>query len=61
MDNMNLNDVPDLKTKRYPKNISVAVSLEMFDYLERLKNKKNKQSNELLRMLLENFMKANPL
>lgn len=56
---MKLEDVPDLKGSRYPKRISVAVSEQVFQKLDQLKKNKRKDPSELVRMLIDEFLKEN--
>lgn len=54
---MNLKDIPDLKANRYPKRVTLALSVETYEALVRLKREQGKDTAELIRRLLDNFLK----
>jgi metal-responsive CopG/Arc/MetJ family transcriptional regulator len=55
---MKLEDVPDLKGNRYPARISVSLSSEAKTKLDSIKKIKGKDTSELVRMLLDDFLKG---
>ena len=51
-----LDEIPDLKSRKYSAIISVAVTQETKTQLEFLKREKRKDTSTLLRTLIENFL-----
>jgi hypothetical protein len=57
---MKITDVPDRKTSKYTERALIAITPEQKEYLLELKRRK-KDTSSLLRMLLDQFIKSNPL
>lgn len=55
-----LDDVPNTGNQ-YPKRLSLALSSEMSEKLDRLEKEKGKSKGALLRLLIEDFFRRNPL
>lgn len=58
---MNIDDIPSTKAISYPESVSIKLSTDAFNYLRDLKYKQKKDSSALLRMLLEDFIRKNPI
>lgn len=54
---MKLEDIPDLKGNQYPSRISVSLTAEAKQKLDALKRLKRKDTAELVRMLIDDFLK----
>lgn len=54
---MNLKDIPDLKSNRYPKRITLALSVEMYEELAKLKREHGKDTAEFVRKVLSEALK----
>lgn len=54
---MNLEDIPALKGNQYPARITISLSAETKRKLELLKRVNRKDTAELVRMLLDDFLK----
>ncbi|GAC1467180.1 MAG: hypothetical protein NVSMB70_12630 [Chamaesiphon sp.] len=55
---MKLEDVPNLKGNKYPTRISVSLSSEAKEKLEILKRVKGKDTSELVRILITDFLQG---
>lgn len=55
---MRLEDIPDLKGNQYPTRISVSLSAEAKKKLDAIKRDLHKDTAELVRMLIDNFLKT---
>jgi hypothetical protein len=55
---MKLEDIPELKGERYPETICVALSTESKRKLQIIKKVKRRDPSELVRMLIDDFLKT---
>lgn len=55
---MRLEDIPDLKGNQYPTRISVSLSSEAKRKLDAIKREMHKDTAELVRMLIDDFLKT---
>jgi hypothetical protein len=56
---MNIRDIPDLKSNKFPERITVPVTSDTFIKLKQLKDMKRKDVAALIRMLIDNFVEEN--
>lgn len=55
---MRLEDIPELKGNQYPTRISVSLTSEAKGKLDLIKRIKRKDTAELVRMLIDEFLKT---
>lgn len=58
---MKLEDVPTLRAEGCTKRITLAITPEAKENLLRLKKLKRRDPSELVRMLIDNFFRDNPI
>lgn len=55
---MQLDDIPDIKGNQYPERISISLTSEAKKKLVALKESRNKDTAELVRMLIDEFLET---
>jgi len=61
MTTLTLKDIPDRRAKDCDKRMTLVVPEAAKDYLKRVKTVVGKDPQELVRMLIADFMKRNPI